>query len=62
VYEKAKGLPHVLAMCAQSHWRPRALVSKEEQVKCPLCRSLTDPAAFVCSHCQRDVPGTQRAA
>lgn len=39
-----------------------ALVSKGNRVSCPFCKSLIDPTASVCSHCQRDLPGKQQAA
>ena len=39
-----------------------AAVSKGNQVNCPFCKTLIDPTASVCSHCQRDLPGKQQAA
>ncbi|NLN77115.1 MAG: hypothetical protein GX139_12520 [Armatimonadetes bacterium] len=39
-----------------------AVVSKGDRATCPFCKSLIDPAASVCSHCQRDIPGKQQAA
>jgi hypothetical protein len=39
-----------------------AFLSKGNRISCPFCKSLIDPAASVCSHCQRDIPGKQQAA